>query len=80
MEECKPVTKETFKPEQLYESLALMHKLHIVHQDIKPENIMYSPSKNRMVFIDFGLSTVIKEDIGMKKMTEFVGNIEHCSP
>ena len=61
MEVCEPVTEETFKPEQLYESLAVMHKLHLVHRDIKPENIMYSPSLKRMVFIDFGLSTFIKE-------------------
>ena len=36
MEQCEQVTKETFKPEQLYESLAVMHKIHVVHQDIKP--------------------------------------------
>ena len=43
-----------------------MHKLHIVHQDIKPENIMYSLSYNRPVFIDFGLSRIIDEEIGLK--------------
>lgn len=57
-----------------------MHRLGLVHQDIKPENIMYSPSHKRLVFIDFGLSTLINEEIGMKTMTNFIGNIEHCSP
>ena len=57
-----------------------MHRFHIVHQDIKPENILYSPEQKRLVFIDFGLSTFIREEVGMKTMTEFVGNLEHCSP
>lgn len=56
-----------------------MHRLHLVHQDIKPENIMYSPSHKRMVFIDFGLSTFINEEIGEKTKSSFVGNPLHCS-
>ncbi len=31
-----------------------MHMLQIVHRDIKPQNIMYSPAYNKNVFIDFG--------------------------
>ena len=57
-----------------------MHKFNLVHRDIKPENIMYSPKFDRMVFIDFGLSTFIQEEIGNKTMTEFVGNIHYCGP
>ena len=41
---------------------------------------MYSPKFDRMVFIDFGLSTFIQEEIGNKTMTEFVGNIHYCGP
>lgn len=45
----------------LYWNLAVMHHYHIVHCDIKPENIMLSPYHKKIVFIDFGLSKVIKE-------------------
>ena len=40
---------------------------------------MYSRIHNRLVFIDFGLSTFLEDDIGSKTMTSFVGNIENCS-
>ena len=56
-----------------------MHKLKIVHRDIKPENIMLSPSFRKPVFIDFGLSTIIKEEIGTKTYTDFVGSIKFAS-
>jgi serine/threonine protein kinase len=36
-----------------------MHKFKFLHQDIKPENIMYSSILNNFVFIDFGLSKIV---------------------
>ena len=60
--------------------MAVLHKFHIVHQDIKPENIMYSPHFDRPVFIDFGLSTIISENIGTKSETYYVGSINYWSP
>jgi len=34
--------------------------MHIVHLDIKPDNIAFSPKLNCLVFIDFGLSKSIR--------------------
>jgi serine/threonine protein kinase len=48
--------------------------------DIKPQNIMFSPSRKELVFIDFGLSAILKEGIGTKTKTTFVGTINYCSP
>ena len=41
---------------------------------------MHSPAYNKAVFIDYGLSRFVEEEIGMKTASEFVGNAEHCSP
>ncbi len=44
-----------------------------MHQDITPNNIMFSPFFNKLVFIDFGLSQLIKEERGFKTLTFFCG-------
>ena len=56
-----------------------MHKMKMVHLDIKPENIMRSPAYNKLVFIDFGLSDFIQESQGEKTLTKFVGSANYCS-
>lgn len=56
-----------------------MHQYGIVHQDIKPENIMFSRELNKAVFIDFGLSAIVAEQVGHLYLTEFVGNVNYCS-
>lgn len=33
-----------------------MHSLNICHNDIKPSNIVYSPSLAKLVYIDFGFT------------------------
>jgi serine/threonine protein kinase len=52
-----------------------MHHFQLIHNDIKPENIMYSPSLKRLVIIDLGLSRIISEKIGLKTLTSFIGNV-----
>ncbi len=38
-----------------------MHRLKIVHRDIKPQNIMYSSTFKKDVFIDFGACDFLYE-------------------
>ncbi len=45
-----------------------MHKLNITHNDIKPQNILYSPTYKKLVFIDFGMSTLNVQKLGSMKM------------
>ena len=49
--------------DQLEEGLKTMRKLHLIHGDIKPINIMYSPWQGKIVLIDFGLARFIKKRI-----------------
>jgi serine/threonine protein kinase len=53
--------------------------LNLVHLDIKPLNIMYSKEFNKIVFIDFGISSLISQTIGYKTMTNFMGTVLYCS-
>jgi serine/threonine protein kinase len=64
METCDLVKGHNLNSNLLLWNLALMHQLRIVHLDIKPENIMLSPSFRKPVFIDFGFSSLIEEQIG----------------
>lgn len=57
-----------------------MHMLKVVHRDIKPPNIMFSPTYAKNVFIDFGCSEGLKEALGQKKLTRFTGTTAFCSP
>lgn len=56
LEKCVPQGEYETNKDLLFESLALMHHFKMVHLDIKPENIMLSPTYRKPVFIDFGLS------------------------
>jgi serine/threonine protein kinase len=40
-----------------------MHKLHllnIVHNDIKPSNLMFNKNLNKWIFIDFGCARILR--------------------
>ena len=56
-----------------------MHRFGVVHLDINPENIMWSPSKKKPVFIDFGFSDVVREECGFKTLTSFHGTPTYAS-
>jgi serine/threonine protein kinase len=80
MERCERVNVHNSHQWQLYENMALMHQIGIIHQDIKPENIMFSPTFDRPIFIDFGLSRIVSEKIGFKTLTNYVGCINYWGP
>lgn len=54
---------------RLKHCMKVMHLLGIVHRDIKPRNIMFSPSLKDLVFCDFGISHPIAEEVGFKTKT-----------
>lgn len=64
---------------QLQSKLLKMHAIKFIHMDIKEDNICFSNIKKDYVFIDYGLSKIIKEDVGRKSLTHFFGTASHCS-
>ena len=57
MEKCLEIEKFDEKDENdILEQMKVLHKSNIVHLDIKPENILFSPLLKKLVFIDFGFS------------------------
>ena len=65
--------------DQLKENLLRLHAFNFIHNDIKVDNIAFSPFFNRYVFIDFNLSRIIRERIGFKTLTAFRGTPNYCS-
>lgn len=50
-----------------------MHLLRFVHRDIKPDNIVFSPSQKDAVLCDFGISQPVLEKVGYKTETTYSG-------
>ena len=42
--------------EKILEGLKYLHSLSIVHQDLKPQNIMINPKTSEVKLVDFGIS------------------------
>ena len=60
--------------------LRKMHALHIIHGDIKPDHVMFSPSLKKFVLIDFGVSLIVEEEKGEKTLTGYIGTPFFSSP
>jgi serine/threonine protein kinase len=64
----------------LKQELEIMHCFKIIHADIKPENVAFSYKLGKAVFIDFGLSLISKEKVGLKTNISFRGSPKYCCP
>ena len=80
MERGKQITKIDDRQTPLKELLGILHNYNIIHFDIKPDNICFSSEYNKVVFIDFGLSEIIKERLGYKTLVNFRGSPQFCGP
>ncbi|XQP55569.1 MAG: serine/threonine-protein kinase [Mycoplasmoidaceae bacterium] len=58
------------------------YKQKIIHRDLKPENIMVSHDLSKVIIVDFGISSVIKEDINkvMTNEMELYGTASYILP
>ena len=57
--------------EELIQEMKILHYFHVIHFDVRPENIGVCCTKRKPVFIDFGLAEVIKEGLGRKSNISF---------
>lgn len=82
MEQCFQASNSEILNEcsSLESSLRTMHSMGLIHKDIKPENIMFSPSLSKCVFIDFGISHFVLESHHEKSETVCEGTLSFMSP
>ena len=62
---------------ELFLNLKTMHTLRIVHRDVKEVNIGWSEKFEKWVFLDFGFTTCLRESIGEKSQTKFIGTFKY---
>ena len=60
------------------EALAHTHSLGVVHRDLKPDNIMISPT--RTVITDFGIARIVDEDMTLTETGMALGTPHYMSP
>ena len=60
-------------------NLNILHSFHLLHKDIKPENIGYNRKKNQFVFLDFGFMNIHKEEAGELSSTHYIGTPSYSS-
>lgn len=82
MELCEPAHNELILGSRsiLESSLRTMHSIGLIHKDIKPSNILFSPSVGKCVFIDFGISHFVVESHRQKSPTFYEGTPYYLSP
>jgi sulfatase modifying factor 1 len=71
--------KEIFKT--LLEALYVCHQNHIIHKDIKPDNIMIKTNSSDMpILIDFGIARVKKLNANSQTKTTIAGTDLYMAP
>lgn len=68
-----------FESHRLFRGIKLFVKNGFIHHDIKPQNIVYNISNNRLNFIDFGLVQDKKEIIQNSKKNDYFMAVQHWS-
>ena len=66
---------------QLVEALGEIHKRHVIHKDIKPQNIVINPANREVKFIDFGISSRLSREVqSISSPGKLEGTLAYMSP
>ena len=80
MKKGKDIMKQFWNEcNRLFIGLIVLQKNNVIHQDLKPQNIVYDVKKQRVNFIDFGLMTTIKEIKKLGLESKYNNNELHWS-
>ncbi|MHC5736223.1 trifunctional serine/threonine-protein kinase/ATP-binding protein/sensor histidine kinase [Nostoc sp.] len=75
------VTKFLNIASQITETLGELHNHHIIHKDIKPENILYNPNTEKIKLIDFSIASLLsKESPEIGSLSLLEGTLAYMSP
>lgn len=66
---------------QIAQGLGEIHQAHIIHKDIKPQNILINPETKQIKIIDFGIATQLSKEIPfILNPEQIAGSLAYMSP
>jgi predicted ATPase/GAF domain-containing protein len=66
---------------KVVETIVQVHQQHIIHKDINPANIVFNPNSEQVKLIDFGISTVLEQEISAPQNPDRLeGTLAYISP
>lgn len=66
---------------RLSETLAALHRKHVIHKDIKPANILFNVADHKVALIDFGIATRLSQETQqVKRFDSLEGTLAYMSP
>ena len=65
---------------QLFEALKFLHQYHIVHRDIKTDNLLYDEQNQKLYVIDLGLVTKTVQRGKRRNLWTNTGTLEYKAP
>lgn len=64
---------------QMMDILEELHNNRIIHQDIKPANILFNKNSQKIYLIDFGISSTWEESSKQEKINRYIGTARYSS-
>ncbi|MEJ7733292.1 MAG: AAA family ATPase [Polyangiaceae bacterium] len=66
---------------RLSETLAALHRKHVIHKDIKPANTLFNAAERKVALIDFGIATRLSQETQqVKRFDSLEGTLAYMSP